>query len=149
MKRIIDFCSWRGLMVISGTKSHAADDGHYFSTKKNAAGLWFDSVDDIWKLGQPVGSGGPWKDTDVKAGEFSLPYLMTGYDKKKVELSSDKDVTISLEVDFDHNGWHLYKTFDVKAGQTVVHQFPEGYSAHWIRAMADKDTRSTVQFLYS
>lgn len=149
MKRIIDFCSWRGLMVISGTKSDAGHDGHYFSTKKDSAGLWFGSVDDIWKLGQPIGSGGPWKDTDVKAGEFSLPYLMTGYDKKKVELSSDKDVTISLEVDFDHNGWHLYKTFDVTAGQAVVHQFPDGYSAHWIRAMADKDTKSTIQFLYS
>ena len=149
MKRIIDFCSWRGLMVISGTKSDAGHDGHYFSTKKDSAGLWFGSIDDIWKLGQPIGSGGPWKDTDVKAGEFSLPYLMTGYDKKKVELSSDKDVTISLEVDFDHNGWHLYKTFDVTAGQAVVHQFPDGYSAHWIRAMADRDTKSTIQFLYS
>lgn len=149
MKRIIDFCSWRGLMVISGTKRHAANDGHYFSTKKNSSGLWFGSVDDIWKLGQPIGIGGPWKDTDVKAGEFSLPYLMTGYDKKKVELISDKDVTISLEVDFDHNGWHLYKTFDVTAGQAVVHHFPDGYSAHWIRAMADKDTKSTIQFVYS
>ncbi|HET7117468.1 MAG TPA: hypothetical protein VFI29_13305 [Hanamia sp.] len=148
LKRIIDFCSWRGLMVISGTKSDAGNDGNYFSPKKNSAGLWFGSVDDIWKLGQPVGHGGPWKNTKVKAGEYSLSYLMTGYDKKEVELSSNKDVTISLEVDFDHNGWHLYKTFDVAAGRTVVHQFPDGYSAHWIRAMADKDTKASVQFLY-
>jgi hypothetical protein len=106
-------------------------------------------VDDLWKLGQPTGHGGPWKDTDVKAGEFSLPYLMTGYDKKKVELNSARDVTISLEVDFDHQGWHLYKTFAVPAGRTVVHEFPDGYSAHWIRAAADKDTKVSVQFLYS
>jgi len=110
--------------------------------------LWFGAVYDIWKLGQPVGHGGPWKNTDVKAGKFSLPYLMTGYDKKKVELNSNKDVTISLEVNFDPNGWHLYKTFDVAAGRTVVHRFPDGYSARWIRAIADKDTKATVQFLY-
>lgn len=148
-KRIIDFCSWRGLMVISGTRNNTDNDDHYFSSKKNSAGLWFGSVDDIWKLGQPIGGGGPWKETNVKAGEFSLPYLMTGYDKKKVELNSNKDAAISLEVDFDHNGWHLYKTFDVTAGRAVVHQFPDGYSAHWIRAIADKDIKATVQFVYS
>ena len=148
-KRIIDFCSWRGLMVISGTKRDAGKDGHYFSTKKGSAGLWFGNVDDLWKLGQPVGHGGPWKDTDVKARDLSLPYLMTGYDKKSVELSSTKDVSISLEVDFDHNGWYLYKTFDVPAGKTITYSFPDGYSAHWIRAVTDKDAKVTVQFLYS
>ena len=136
-------------MVISGTKKNAENDGHYFSPKKNSAGLWFGAVDDIWKLGQPVGHEGPWKNRDVKAGEYSLPYLMTGYDKKKVELNSNRDVTISLEIDFDHNGWYLYKTFEVTPRKTVVHQFPDGYSAHWIRAIVDKDTKATVQFLYS
>ena len=133
---------------MSGTSKSARNDGNYFSSKKGF-GLWAGNVDDLWKLGQPIGTGGPWKDTDVKANEFSLPYLMTGYDKKKVELSSDKDVTISLEVDFDHNGWHLYKNFDVPAGKTVEYQFFDGYSAHWIRAKANKDTKATVQFIYS
>ena len=136
-------------MVISGTKRDAGKDGHYFSTKMGSAGLWFGNVDDLWKLGQPVGHGGPWKDTDVKAGDLSLPYLMTGYDKKSVELSSTKDVAISLEADFDHNGWYLYKTFDVPAGKTITYSFPDGYSAHWIRAVTDKDAKVTVQFLYS
>ena len=149
LKKIFDFCSWRGLLIMSGTSKSAGNDGNYFSSKKGYSGLWAGNVDDLWKLGQPVGHGGPWKNTDVKAGEFSLPYLMTGYDKKEVELNSDGDVSISLEVDFDHTGWHLYKTFEVAAGKTVVYQFPDGYSAHWIRAIADKDINATVQFLYS
>src|SRR5690606_5224661 len=112
-KQILDFCTWRGLLVLSGTREEAAKDGHYFGDGESGAGLWFGGIDDLWKLGKPVGTGGPWKDMAVKAGEASLPYLMTGYDKKKVELRSDKDVVVTLEVDFDHNGWHTYKTITV------------------------------------
>jgi hypothetical protein len=148
LRKIYDFCSWRGLLIMSGTSKGTPNSENYFSSKK-LFGLWAGNVDDLWKLGQPIGTGGPWKNTDIKAGEFSLPYLMTGYDKKKVELSSDKDVVISLEVDFDHNGWHLYKTFNIPAGKKVEYQFPDGYSAHWVRAKADKDTTATVQFIYS
>jgi hypothetical protein len=147
-KKIVDFCTWRGLLVISGTKTNAKKDGHHFTSAGNSNGLWFGAIDDLWKLGKPVGEGGFWKNSDVKAGDTSLPYLMTGYDKKKVTLSSDKDVTITLEVDVDLNGWHTYKTIQVTAGKKVEHIFPEGFSAHWIRASADKDCRSTVWFTY-
>lgn len=148
-KRIVDFCSWRGLMVISGMKKNAENDGHYFSPKKDTAGLWFGAVDDLWKFGQPVGDGGPWKDTNVNAGEYSLPYLMTGYDRKRVRFSANKNIAITLEVDFDHNGWHVYRTFNVPANKTIEFEFPEGYSAHWIRARADKDAKATVLFHYT
>ena len=73
---------------------------------------------------------------------------MTGYDKKTLKLTSDKDVIITLEVDVDRNGWHTYKTIPVKAGQTVEHIFPEGFNAHWIRAVANKDCRATAWFIY-
>ena len=147
-KKIVDFCTWRGLLVISGTKNGSKSDGHYFSDKENINGLWFGAIDDLWKLGKPVGEGGVWKNTPVKTAETSLPYLMTGYDKKKVSLTSDKDVTITLEVDVDLNGWHTYKSIHVAAGKTIEHIFPEGYSAHWIRATADKDCMATVWFKY-
>lgn len=148
-RKIIDFCSWRGLLVISGTKKNMPNDGHYFSAQDTAAGLWFGAVDDIWKFGQPVGHGGPWKDTPVSADDYSLPYLMTGYDKKKIELSANKDITISLEIDFDYNGWHLYKEFKVPANKTIAYDFPDGYSAHWARVRADKAAVVTVQFYYT
>ena len=148
-RKIVDFCSWRGLMVISGTRRSGGDDGHYFSANKNDAGLWFGSVDDLWKFGQPVGQGGPWKETKVQAEAYSLPYLMTGYDKKKVQLIADKAVTITVEVDFDHNGWHTFQSFPLQAGVPVDYAFPEGYSAHWVRVKADKDCVASVQFVYS
>ncbi|MEO5999083.1 MAG: hypothetical protein ABIN89_20075 [Chitinophagaceae bacterium] len=147
-KKIVDFCTWRGLLVISGTKINSKSDGHYFSDKGNTNGLWFGAIDDLWKLGKPVGEGGVWKNTSVKANEPSLPFLMTGYDKKKVSLTSDTDVTITLEVDVDLNGWHTYKVIKVPAGKTIEHVFPDGFSAHWVRATADKNCKGTVWFKY-
>ena len=66
-KRIVDFCSWRGMLVIAGTRVDAAEDGHYFASTDGKTGLWFGDVDDLWKLGKPRGRGGPWLDSDVIA----------------------------------------------------------------------------------
>ncbi|HEX5155031.1 MAG TPA: hypothetical protein VFW07_26490 [Parafilimonas sp.] len=145
-KKIIDFCTWRGLLVISGTKMNAKPDGHYFGDDKN--GLWFGAIDDLWKMGKPAGEGGVWKNTAVKTNEVSLPFLMTGYDKKNVLLTSDKDVDITLEIDFDLTGFHQYKTFHVPAGKPIHYTFPDGFNAHWVRAVTNKDCKATVWFKY-
>jgi hypothetical protein len=147
-KKITDFCTWRGLLVISGTKNNAAADGHYYADNNKSAGLWFGAIDDMWKLGKPVGEGGFWKNSDVKANTPSLPYLMTGYDNKKISLTANEDVTVTLEIDVDHNGWHTYKKIKVPAGKTIEHIFPDGFSAHWIRATSDKDCKATGWLVY-
>lgn len=146
-KQLMDFCTWRGLLVLSGTKTGAKNDGHYFGSN-DTNGLWFGAIDDLWKLGKPVGEGGVWKNSLVKANEPSLPYLMTGYDKKKVSITADKNVTIALEVDVDLTGFHTFKTFQVLAGKTVDYIFPAGYNSHWIRAVADKNCKASVLFNY-
>ncbi|WP_343556373.1 hypothetical protein [Sphingobacterium sp.] len=145
-KKIVDFCTWRGLLIFSGTRKDAQPDGQYFGDQKN--GLWYGAVDDMWKMGKPVGEGAVWKNTAVKAHSPSLPYLMTGYDKKTVKLSADKDTYITLEVDFDLTGFSTYKTIHIPAGTTIEHQFPKGFSAHWVRAVSDQDCRATVSFIY-
>lgn len=147
-KKIVDYCTWRGLLVISGTKTNVKNDGHCFGNMDNSNSLWFGAIDDLWKLGKPVGEGGVWKNNVIKAGEPSLPYLMTGYDKKKISLTADKDVTITLEVDVDHNGWHVHKKIKIPAAKTIEYVFPDGYNAHWIRAIADKDCKATVWLKY-
>lgn len=147
-RKIVDYCTWRGLLVISGTKSNAQPDGHYFSNAAHSNGLWFGAIDDLWKLGKPVGEGGLWKNSPVKANTPSLPYLMTGYDKKTISLTANKDVSITLEVDTDLHGWHTYKTIQVPSGKTITHVFPDGFNAHWIRAVAGKDCLATVWLKY-
>lgn len=151
-KRITDWCSWRGLLVLAGTKPDAKPDGHYFATTEyGGVGLWFGDVDDLWKLGKPRGRGGPWVKADVKPGQPSDPYLMAGYDRKTVELSHDAAgvVQITLEVDTAADGaWHPFRTFEVQPGRTAKFEFPAGYSAQWVRAKCDTACRATVQFTY-
>lgn len=149
-RQILDFCTWRGLLVLSGTLASAKPDGHFFRTADGQAGLWFGAIDDLWRLGKPVGRGGPWHNTPVTSGEASDPYLMTGYDKKKIELSHDADraVTFTVEVDINHGEWKLYKRFVVPAGKSVSHTFPQGFQAHWVRVRADQDCKATAMLTY-
>ncbi len=148
-RQIMDFCTWRGLLVLSGTKPTAEPDGQYFRSADDV-GLWFGAIDDLWKLGKPVGRGGPWRDTAVTPGQPSDAYLMNGYDRKRVELSHDaaEDVAVAIEINFDHTDWRVYQTFPVPPGKTVTHEFPDGFCAHWVRVVADKPCRATAMFVY-
>jgi len=150
-KRISDFASWRGLLVIAGVASGATNNGHIFRSDDAQAALWFGNVDDLWRMGSPSGVGGPWKDTDVAAGAPSDPYLMLGYERKVLELShgSAGAVKFIVEVDFAaDNTWSEYARFDVPTGKTVKHVFPDGYNAHWVRIKSDTTTRATATFTF-
>ena len=148
-RRIYDFCSWRGLLAAAGVREGAVPDGHVFRAE-DGPGLWFGALDDLWKLGKPRGEGGPWRDTAVAAGTPSDPYLLTGYDRKTLTLSHDRPetVTFTLEINFDHQGFHDWREIAVPAGQSVSYTFPEGYHAHWLRLRCDKDCRATAQLRY-
>jgi hypothetical protein len=150
-KQISDFCSWRGLLVMTGVKKDAAKDGHTFASPDGSAAIWCGKVDDLWRLGQPVGVGGPWAKTAVKAGVESDPYLMTGYAKKKLEITVDAPsaVQVTVEVDVDHTRFRQYKTLTVEPGKPFVHEFPEAYSAHWARLKTDTDCTATAVFTYT
>lgn len=162
-KRITDFCSWRGLLVLAGNRSggvsppetpktSTAAESHRYESQNGRAGLWLGDIDDLWRLGKPRGHGGPWRATDVKAGEPSDPYLMNGYARKRVALShgAPHAVAMTIEVDITGDGlWRPYKTFRVPAGETVEHVFPAGFAASWVRLRADRDCQSaTAEFVY-
>jgi len=149
-KQISDFNTWNGLLVLSGVKQGGIDYEHVYSSNDGKVSLWFGSIDDLWSFGKPVGVGGPWKGTQVKANELSDRYLMTGYDKKSLKLRADKDVIIKLLLYINH---YLeepveYKTFDLKAGEEQGFDFPEGFSAHWAQLKANVDCTVTAQFIY-
>lgn len=151
-RMIYDFASWRGMLVLAGTRSHAVEDGHFVASDDGQTGLWFGNVDDLWKLGHPRGEGGPWLHTEVNANDPSDPYFMYGYDKKTVQLSHnhENEVQFTIEVDFLADGsWHEYTQISVPSGDTVTHYFPEGYSAHWVRVRSDRDCQATAWFQYT
>jgi len=147
-KQIADFASWNGLLVMSGVGVSAKESTHIHKSDNGKEALWFGAIDDLWKLGKPVGVGGPWKASSVKAGDVSDPYLMTGYDKKKLILSADEPTEITLEINFDHFGYHSYRTWKVVPGSSIEFEFPKGFSAHWARLATDSDCVVSATFIY-
>lgn len=149
--RITDFCTWRGLLVLAGTQFDARPDGHFFRAADSDAGLWFGAIDDLYKLGAPVGEGGPWKDTAVRAGQPSDPYLMTNFGRKSLTLAHDatEPLRFTIEVDFVADGsWHTLDVVEVPPGRPMEYALPDGFAAHWVRVVADRDTKATAWFRY-
>ena len=108
-------------------------------------------MDDLYKLGVPAGEGGPWKDTAIEAGRASDPFLMTNFGRKSVTLSHDRKrpVRFTIEVDFlAGEAWYQYATIEVPAGEAVVHRFPDGFAAHWVRVTADTTGTASAWFSY-
>jgi hypothetical protein len=149
---IYDFASWRGLLALSGTTpSSGAVDQHHVVSADGFSSVWLGAIDDLWRLGKPRGTGGPWKDSQAAAGIPSDPYLFYGYDRKTLTLSHDaaESVRVRVEVDITGEGdWHLYRSFDVGAGQITDHEFEPGYSARWIRFTTDRDVRASALLQY-
>lgn len=149
-RMIHDFCSYAGLLVISGTADSAdVESAHIVRSDDGRAALWVGAVDDVWKLGKVRGRGGPWKGTDVKAGVASDPYLLTGFDRRNLELSADRDTTITAEIDITGRGkWVTFKAFETEAGKMISYDFPQGLEAYWIRFVAADDCRASAILRY-
>jgi hypothetical protein len=145
LRIVPDFCFWRGLFVMAGDQTDNA-------VGQPQSGLWFGDIDDLWQMGKATGWGGPWWKTPVKAGEYSDPFLMTGFDKKVIHLAckGEKAVTFTIEVDFLGDGsWHPCLTHEISAGGYGHHEFPDAFSAHWVRIKTDTDCRATAYFFYT
>ncbi len=148
--RMTDYCSYRGLLVISGVNLETAGDNrHIIRSDDGRTALWVGAIDDVWELGKPVGTGGPWSNTAVEADRPSDPYIMTGFDRKVLRLASSSAATVTAEVDISGMGdWHRYRTFELKAAQRIEYQFPRAFQAYWIRFKSNTKTTATAQLLY-
>ena len=145
--KIHDYASHFGLLFMTGLTGEKGE--RIIKSKDGKTAIWAGVIDDLWQLGKPRGKGGVWKDSKVKAGVASLPYLMTGYDRKSVFLSSERDAEFTIEIDVDGTGlWVPCETFAIGAGKSVEHQFPEGFSAYWVRVISSTETTATAIFLY-
>lgn len=131
--------------------AEADDNQHIVVSEDGKAAVWVGVIDDLWSMGKPVGQGGPWKDTEVKAGVPSDPYLIGFYDKKllTVEQQSDKAVNMTIEIDPTGNGdWMVYDAFSLAPDTKKEVRFPKEFQARWIRLTADADTKATAWLVY-
>jgi hypothetical protein len=145
LRVIPDYTFWRGMFVMAGDQIDNA-------VGQPQSNFLFTNIDDLWKMGKPSGFGAVWLDEQLKAGQTSDPFLMNGFDKKVVHLTSEakEPVQFTLEVDFDGRGkWVTYQTLTVPANGYVHHEFPNGFSVQWIRAKVNRPCKATVHFVYN
>lgn len=149
---INDFVSYRGLMLFSGVDPKAASSNpHIILSEDKKLALWAGAIDDLWKLGKPIGRGGPWKDTSIQANIPSDPYLFGFYDHKKLELSHQSAVPVTFQIQFEpigHGPWMTWKEITVMPGDTFGFEFPKGFEARWIRFVSQSDCIATAWLTY-
>ncbi len=148
---VTDYTSWRGLLAISGVAIKAPAGEHMVRSTDGKAALWLGAVDDLWKIGKPIGTGGPWNDTNVEPANPSEPYLFRGYDRKRLQFQHSGQRTINLTVELDITGeglWVPYQRFAVPRIDVFTHYFPPNLSAYWVRVVADEKCRATATFEY-
>ena len=145
---IHDYCSYRGLLIMTGIAAGEGEGNpHIIRSDDGKAAVWAGAIDDIWKIGKPRGEGGPWKDSPVKAGNLSDPYLMTGFDRKSLVLKSSVPTTLTAEIDLTGTGqWATYRSFKVDG--MMEHEFPPAFQAYWIRFSSDRDATVDAQLMY-
>jgi len=151
-RRISDFCSYRGLFIVSGLANDApTTNRHILKSDDGRTALWAGTIDDVWRIGKPRGVGGPWNNSNVKSAVPSDPYLLTGYDQKTLVLSTKSPTPITLRVECDLSGtglWVPYREFEVPADKPLVHEFPASFTAYWLRVVASRDCIATAQLTY-
>lgn len=148
---IHDFASYRGLLIMSGLEEKVEAGDHIITSVDGQAKIWAGVIDDLWNLGKPTGVGGPWKNSSVKEGQASDPYLIGFYDQKSLELSHDsnEEVTFTLEVEpIGHGPWMEYKKLTVQPGEKLSFDFPESFQSRWIRIKSSKNCKATAWFTY-
>lgn len=151
LRMIPDFCSWRGMLVLAGNQVTPIFDSNPFAGEPQS-NLWFGKTDDLWNFGKPAGWGGPWWKDKVEEGLPSDPFLMTGFDHKVLHITHDGDrvVEFAVEVDFTGAGdWVSYATIAIEPDGYTHHEFPTGFSAHWVRIIPSANCVATAQFAYT
>lgn len=145
LRVVPDFVHFNGYFVMAGDQTD-------HTVGQPQSGLWWGSIDDLWSFGKPAGWGAVWFDEAVKKGTVSDPYLMTGFDKKSVSIVTDPGTRakVDIEVDVLGNGqWRHVTTLDSGKGGYGQFSFPEGFSAHWVRAkLLTSDSKISVSFGY-
>ena len=150
--RINDYASYRGMLIMTGiSPQYSGKNSHIILSDDGRAAVWAGVIDDLWKLGKPIGHGGPWMNSEVKAGIPSDPYLIGFFDRKhlKVLHNSTRKVNITVEADPTGNGtWMEFKKISIRPGEVYENDFPENFSASWIRFISDADCNATAFLEY-
>jgi hypothetical protein len=144
LRIIPDYCSFRGWLALGGNQTTPNRDNNPVAGQPQS-GIWFGKTDDLWNFGKPQGWGGVWRNTPLKKGDVSDPFLMTGFDKKVLHLRISGAGPVVIE--YDPIGDGQWEALDSRGSGAFI--FPEGFSAHWVRLRAGGDCTATAEFIYT
>lgn len=151
--RINDYASYRGMLVMTGIdKSQTGSNKeHVFTSADGKCAVWAGVIDDLWKMGRPVGVGGPWVNEAVSAGVPSDAYLFGYYSNRRMKLSHSSKEPVAFKVEIDPAGdadWMSYKSYSVQPGETLEISLPDNLQGRWIRFVVDRNTEATAWLEY-
>lgn len=148
LRIIPDYCSFRGLFAVGGNQTTPNRDNNAVAGQAQS-GMWFGKTDDLWSWGTPKGWGGPWWKSQVRKDTPCDPFLLTGFERKMLHISTDTAADFDIEIDFMGNGtWHRYERICVPSEGYAKHIFPDAFSAQWVRLTPLADCRATASFYF-
>jgi hypothetical protein len=149
---IHDIASYRGMLLMSGADPLSkTSNAHLLRSSDGRIALWAGVVDDLWKLGRPVGKGAPWSMTRVQSGDSSDAYLFGGYDRRRLEIVNHGVTPLTVRVQVDATGdgvWFDGQSFKINAGQRLQHLFPADLRGKWIRFRAESAGQVSTMLTY-
>lgn len=159
LKVIGDFCRWNNILVFgcddSANKEFLNKRGEKGSIEgpgQSNSNLWFISPDKPGQLGPTTSEGAVWISENIKADEYSEPFIFEGWEKRSLWLKNEgkQIVNFTLETDLNGSGiWKPIRKISIKADESLLIPFDVADEGEWIRLFADRQTKVTAQFWYS
>lgn len=63
---------WCGRLWVITYGPHFPQGSSIIQSADQKAAVWAGVIDDLWKMGKPVGEGGPWKNDRIKGGSLLI-----------------------------------------------------------------------------
>lgn len=159
LKVVGDFCRW-GDNVVLGCDDTAKSEflnksklkGPILGPGQSQSNLRFVKPSQLDQFGPALGRGAVWEHDAVKSGEWSDPFLFSGFARRGLHLmhTEKKTVTFALETDAGDGVWRKLREVTVPAGESLWQSFSSEDKGAWIRLKADQDLSDvSAVFQYS
>lgn len=148
LKVIGDFCHWNE-RVVFGCDDTAKNE---FLNKRRAKGeiaapqsqsnLWFVEPQQLDHIGPVIGRGAIWLQDNVEGAAASEPFLISGFERRSLNLThrTDSEATVTVEIDEVGNGkWQKWSEVIVPARGHVWLNLSDAPQAVWVRLTSDRD----------
>jgi len=159
LKVIGDFCRWNNILVFGCDDSankeflnKRGEKGTIEGPGQSNSNLWFTSLEKPGQLGPSTAEGAVWISENIKADEYSEPFIFNGWANRSLWLKNEGKQTVGFTLETDLNGsdtWKTLRKIILKANESLLIPFETSEKGEWIRLFADRQTKVTAHFWYS